>query len=132
TDERVVKVAERDPRTGDLVGGHQEFKISHYRLDAKSYDLPKNSIAFCAKSTPVKDITSRYLRTRTEQNSPVNGFHHIVLIEADYLDAHVNEQRDDFDNVPAEIPCEDMFMDEKLSYCSIYEVIDEVISKMVV
>lgn len=132
TSEQVVKVAERDPRTGDPVGGYQEFKISHYRIDAKSYDLPKNSIAFCAKSTPVQDITSRYLRTRTEQNSPVSGFHHIVLIESDYLDEHVNEQRDDFDNIPAEIPYEDMFLNEKLSYGSIYEAIDEVISKMVV
>lgn len=132
TSEQVAKVVERDPRTGDPTGGHQEFKVSHYRLDANLYGLPKNSIAFCAKSTPVKDITSRYLRTRTEQNNPVDGFHHIVLIESEYLDSHVNEQRDSFDGIPAEIPYEDMFLNEKLSYSSIYEAIDEVISKMVI
>ncbi|EEN5930991.1 hypothetical protein GIS89_22485, partial [Salmonella enterica] len=59
-------------------------------------------MALCAKSSPVKDITSRYLRSRSEQNNAVNGFHHIVMIESEYLDLHVNEQRDDFDNIPEE------------------------------
>ncbi len=131
TCEKVAKVAERDPRTGDPTGEYQEFKISHYRLDAKEYGLPKNSIAFCAKSTPIKDLTSRYLRTRTEQNNPVDGFHNIVLIESEYLDEHVNEQRDDLENIPSEIPYEDMYLSERLSYNSIHEVIDEIISKMV-
>lgn len=132
TSEQVAKVMERDPRTGDPTGGYQEFRVSHYRLDASSYGLPKNSIAFCAKSTPVKDITSRYLRTRTEQNNPVDGFHHIVLIESEYLDSHVNEQRDEFDGIPLEIPYEDMFLNESISYGSIYDAIDDVIAKMVV
>ncbi|RTB62359.1 hypothetical protein EJ654_10070 [Pseudomonas aeruginosa] len=132
TSEKVAKVMERAPRTGDPTGGYQEFRVSHYRLDASSYGLPKNSIAFCAKSTPVKDITSRYLRTRTEQNNPVDGFHHIILIESEYLDSHVNEQRDEFDGIPLEIPYEDMFLNESISYGSIYEAIDDVIAKMVI
>lgn len=132
TGEQVARVMECDPRTGDPTGEYQEFRVSHYQLDANLYGLPKNSIAFCAKSTPVKDITSRYLRTRMEQISPVDGFHHIVLIESEYLDSHVNEQRDDFDGIPAEIPYEDMLLNEKLSYESIYEAIDEVITKIVV
>lgn len=132
TSEQVVKVIEQDPRTGDPAGGYQEFKVSHYRLDASSYGLPKNSIAFCAKSTPVKDITSRYLRTRMEQNNPVDGFYNIVLIESEYLDSHVNEQRDGFDGIPLDIPYEDMFFNENISYGSIYEAMDDVIAKMVV
>jgi hypothetical protein len=79
----------------------------------------------------VKDITHRYLRTRSEQNNPVGGFHHIVLIESDYLDQHVNEQRDDFENIPAEIPSNDLFSSEKLSYAAIYDEIDPVIHDMV-
>ncbi|WP_221111195.1 type I restriction enzyme HsdR N-terminal domain-containing protein [Rhizobium binae] len=79
----------------------------------------------------MKDITGHYLRTRTEQNNPVGGFHHIVLIEADYLDARVNEQRDDFENIPDDIPSGDMFSSEKLSYADIHEAIDPVIDEMV-
>lgn len=127
----VVQVEERDPHSGDKLGTFQTFKLSHYQLDAAIYDLPKNAIAFCAKSSPVKNITARYLRTRTEQNNPVGGFHHIVLIESDFLNRHVNEQRDDFDNIPEDIPTGDMFSDAKLSYDSIHEVIDPIIDAMV-
>ncbi|MTV40503.1 hypothetical protein [Duganella radicis] len=131
TAERMVQVEERDPLTGNNLGTHQDFKLSHYRLEASSYSLPKNAIAFCAKSSPVKDITPRYLRTRSEQNNPVSGFHHIVLIESDYLDQQVNEQRDDFDNIPDEIPANDMYVSGKLSYSAIYDAIDQAIDEMV-
>jgi hypothetical protein len=132
TSEQMVDVEELDPVTGNGLSTQQRFKLSHYQLDAKQYDLQKNAVAFCAKSSPVKDITSRYLRTRREQNNPVGGFHHIVLIESDYLDQRVNEQRDDFDSIPAEIPSGDMLRSEKLSYASIFDAIDPVIGKMVV
>lgn len=131
TAERVVDVEERDPATGQTLGIYHKLKLSHYQLDAAHYDLPRNAIAFCAKSSPVKDITAQYLRTRTEQNNPVNGFHHIVLIEGDYLDNRVNEQRDDFENIPAEIPSGDLFSSEKISYADIYRAIDPVIEEMV-
>lgn len=127
----LVQVEERDPNSGDTLGTFQTFKLSHYQLDAAVYDLPKNAIAFCAKFSPVKDITAKYLRTRTEQHNPVGGFHHIVLIESDFLDGHVNEQRDDFDNIPEDIPTGDMFSDAKLSYVSIHEAIDPIIDAMV-
>ncbi|WP_196778576.1 hypothetical protein [Komagataeibacter melaceti] len=127
----VVQVEERDPRSGDPLGTFQSFKLSHYQLDAAIYDLPENAIAFCAKFSPVRNITPRYLRTRTEQNNPVGGFHHIVLIESDFLDRHVNEQRDNFDNIPENIPTGDLFSDAKLSYGSIHEVIDPIIYAMV-
>lgn len=131
TTAKVVQVEERDPHSGDRLGTFQTFKLSHYQLDAAIYDLPKNAIAFCAKSSPVKNITARYLRTRTEQNNPVGGFHHIVLIESDFLNGHVNEQRDDFDNIPEDITTGDIFSDAKLSYDSIYEVVDPIIDAMV-
>jgi len=131
TVERTAKVEECDPVTGTLLGTYKVFEISHYKLDVEKYGLPKNSIALCAKSSPVKDITSRYLRTRTEQNNPVGGFHHIVLIESSYLDERVNEQRDDFDNIPEEIEIGDMFQVEKISYGAIYEAIDPVIAELV-
>jgi hypothetical protein len=126
-----VKVDERDPRSGDPLGETQTFMLSHYRLDAQTYDLPRNAISFCARSSPVLDITKRYLRTATEQNRPVEGFHHIVLIEGDLLDRRVNEQRDGFDDIPEEIPVSDLFVDETVSYADIYERIDPIIEEMV-
>ena len=131
TTTKKVSVEEREPVTGNGLGTFQYFEVFHYRLDASQYDLPKNEVAFCAKSSPVKDITSSYFRTRSEQNSPTSGFYHFVFIESDFLDQHVNEQRDDFDGIPEEIPSGDLFSAEKISYSAIYEAIDPVIVEMV-
>lgn len=126
-----VVAEEFNPATGEQVASPQKFKISHYKLDAQRYGLPKNSIALCAKSSPVKDVTTRYLRSKTEQNNPVGAYHHIILIESDYLDRCVNEQRDDFDSIPAEFVPDDMFSPDGISYAAIYDAIDPVIQLMV-
>lgn len=131
TSVKTVTAEEYNPTTNERVAEPQEIKISHYKLDTKHYDLPKNSIALCAKSSPVKDITSRYLRSKTEQNNPVGNHHHIVLIESSYLDQRVNEQRDDFDCIPAEFIPDDMFSPDGISYAAIYDAIDPVIQEMV-
>jgi hypothetical protein len=131
SNEPKVQVEERDPQTGKPLGKYQEFRLSHYKLDATQYDLPKNAVSLCSKSSPVKDITARYLRTRTEQNNPVGGYHHLVLIESELLDRRVNEQRDGFDNIPEEIPSQDLFSDETVSYEAIYEKIDPIIDGLV-
>ncbi|MER8446311.1 type I restriction enzyme HsdR N-terminal domain-containing protein [Mesorhizobium sp. M1066] len=131
SNERAVEVEECDPRTGQALGRSQSFQLSHYKLDAAQYDLPRNAISLCAKSSPAKDITYRYLRTKTEQNRPVNGFHHIVLIEGALLDKRVNEQRDDFEGIPEALPTEDMFTNETVSYAALYEQIDPIIDEFV-
>lgn len=131
TAQKSAFVEQRDPRSGSLLGRRKEFRISHYRLDERSFDLPRNAISFCAKSSPVLDITRRYLRTLTEQNNPVGGYHHIVLIEGDLLDQRVNEQRDGFEGIPSEIPVGDLFVDETVSYEGMYDAIDPIIDAMV-
>ncbi len=124
-------VEERDPHSGAALGKHKEFRLSHYSLDAESFNLPRNAISFCAKSSPVLDITKRYLRTPAEQNRPVGGHHHIVLIEGDLLDQRVNEQRDGFDGIPKEIPVNELFADETVSYDAIYDAVDPIVEEMV-
>lgn len=131
TKEQIVAIEECDPFTGEGLNTHQYFKLSHYRLDAQQFSLPKNAVAFCAKSSPVKDATAQYFRTRAEQNNPAAGFFHFVLIESEYLDTHVNEQRDDFEGIPEEIPSGDLFSTEKISYAAIHDAIDPVIVQMV-
>lgn len=131
TDQKKALVEERDPRSGSPLGKYKEFTISHYKLDACNFDLPRNAISLCAKSSPVLDITRRYLRTQAEQSNPVSGFRHLVLIEGDFLDQQVNEQRDGFDGIPSDIPVGDLFVDETISYDSIYDVIDPIIDEMV-
>jgi hypothetical protein len=128
---KLVEVEERDPRSGSPLRKTKKFTLSHYKLDAKTYDLPRNAISFCARSSPVLDITKRYLRTAAEQNRSVEGFHHIVLVEGDVLDKRVNEQRDGFDDIPEEIPVGDLFTDETVSFAGIFDQIDPIIEEMV-
>ncbi|GLR47655.1 hypothetical protein [Sphingomonas astaxanthinifaciens] len=131
TEVKSVLVEERDPQAGSPLGSYANFTLSHYKLDASVFDLPRNAISFCAKSSPVQDITRRYLRTVSEQNRPLDGFHHIVLIESELLDRRVNEQRDGFEGIPNEIPTGDLFDEEKVSYAGIYDCIDPIIEAMV-
>lgn len=129
--ERVAEVAERDPRTGELLGSNQSFKLTYYRLDASEFDLPSNAIALCAKSSPAQDITSRYLRTGAEQNRPVSGHYHLVLIEGEMLDRRVNEQRDGFVGIPESIPTDELFIDEPVSFAGLFDEIDPIIHGLV-
>ncbi len=131
TEVRPAQVEERDPQSGSPLGKYASFTLSHYKLDSSVFDLPRNAISFCAKASPVQDITRRYLRTVTEQNRPLDGFHHIVLIEGELLDRRVNEQRDGFEGIPDELPTGDMFAEETVSYASIYDQIDPIIEEMV-
>ncbi len=126
-----VDVAEREPRTGDLLGRSQRFTLTHYKLEAREFDLRRNAIALCAKSSPAQDITARYLRTGAEMNNPTAGHYHLVLIEGQMLDRRVNEQRDGFAGIPEAIPTGDLFTDETVSFEALYEQIDPIIYGMV-
>jgi hypothetical protein len=61
----------------------------------------------------------------------LGGYHHIVLIEGDLFDRRVNEQRDGFDGITEEIPAQDLFSDETVSYEAIYEKTDPIIDELV-
>ncbi|WP_200910384.1 hypothetical protein [Sphingomonas sp. Leaf28] len=126
-----AEVEERDPRSGCPLGTKRNFTLSHYRLDSKTYDLSRNAISLCARSSPVQEITKRYLRTVAEQNRPLEGYHHIVLVEGDLFDKRVNEQRDGFDDIPDEIPVADLFAEETVSFADIFNEIDPIIEQMV-
>lgn len=130
-DSRAVKVLETDLRTGQVLDTSQELQLSHYVLNTSDYDIPKNSISLCAKSSPVKDVTNRYLRTKTLENKPILEAHHIVLIEGDVFDRGVNDQRDGFDRIPDEIKGGDLYNQEKISFEQIFEAIDDVIGEWV-
>lgn len=105
----------------------EKFQIHHYKLSVSQYKLRNNIVAFCAKSAIVKKITSRYLKNKTFESNPLDGFFHIILIEADFLDDHVNEQRDDF--AIAEKPST-AYEGDSICYRDIYDGIDPVVEQM--
>ena len=108
-----------------------DFSITHYKLPADRYDLPMNIIGLCAKAAIVKLITSRYLKTKTLQNNPIEGYFHIILVEADLLDDGVNEQRDGFDKIPESDGSADLFDGIQITFDDIYSVLDEKVQELI-
>lgn len=126
-----IEIDEREPQSGTELETKRSFSISHYKLQADQYPDISNSISLCAKSTPVQNITSKYLKTRSEQMSAIDDAFHIILIEGEYLDEMVNEQRDYFEGIPEEIPVSDLFVTGTISYFDIYDAIGPAIHSMV-
>lgn len=108
----------------------EKFFVTHYKLSENDFDLTSNLVSLCAKSAPVKNITKAYLKTGTIENNPIDEHFHIVLIESDFLDKNVNEERDGFDDIPESISDDDMFASTTLSFEKIYESLDPIVEKM--
>lgn len=114
---------------GSAAESSEEFTISHYKLKKAEFALNKNLVALCAKSSIVKSITGRYLRPTSAEYNDIHGFYHIVLIESDYLNRHVNISRDDFD-IPANSRQEELFAVDSISYEQIYSHLDDVVEEL--
>lgn len=125
-----ISVHEIDPGNGEKLETIQELTVTHYKLAKAQFDLGKNSIVLCAKSTSVKDITGKYLRTRTLENRPIDDLYHLVLVEGAVLDRTVSEERDCFDGLPEVSEVGDFFSTERVSLQSIYEALEEPISRL--
>lgn len=107
----------------------ETFSVSHYKLNKSSYKLKRNFVALCAKSSAVKVITNKFLKTKTLAHNDIGGFYHIILIESDYLNEHVNMQRDDFE-IPSDAQQSDFYLKNLLSFEQIYDAIDDLVHDM--
>jgi hypothetical protein len=107
----------------------ETFVLSHYKLSKTEFKLKRNFVALCAKSSAVKNITPRYLKTKTLENNDIAGFYHIILTESAFLDDTVNEQRDNFD-LPENSEQADLYLKNLLSFDQIYDKIDDIIHDM--
>ncbi|KLN60246.1 hypothetical protein WH96_13780 [Kiloniella spongiae] len=129
TEKVPVVVSYGEPFDG---GGEQRqmFTINHYKLEQNKFNIGKNTIALCAKNSIVKDITPEYLKTKTYENRAQDGYFHIILIDSEFLDETVNEQRDDFDISPKSDK-DTLFYAHAISYEEIVEGLSDSIAKMI-
>lgn len=104
--------------------------VTHYKLDEKEYNLPKNVVGLCAKSAIVKNIVKHYLATDTLQNNSIDGHYHIILVEGSILDEGVNEQRDDFDKIPKKNGPNDLFSGIQISFEDIHSALDDKVREL--
>jgi hypothetical protein len=109
---------------------HASLTVTHYKLDATKYPLPKNVVGLCAKSAIVEDITKRYLRSKSIENNAIQGCYHIILVEGELFDEGVNEQRDGFDKIPQENGNIDLFDGSPVSFEDIYDKLDDKVQEL--
>lgn len=108
-----------------------EFTVTHYKLDAKRYNLRQNTVGLCAKSAIAERITGRYLKTKHLANNAIDGYFHIILVEGALFDQGVNEQRDGFDKIPSDNSSRDLFDEPQVTFEDIYTVLDEKVLKLI-
>lgn len=123
----VVEYQQDDPK---LKVSSEEFFVTHYKLPESEFNLTSNIVSLCAKSAPVSNITKLYLKMGKIENNPIDEHFHIILIESDFFDRNVNEERDGFNNIPDAIKDDDMFGSTTISFEKIYEILDPIINKM--
>ena len=123
-----VKIFYKD-ENGNKIEKSELFSVSQYKLAKTEFNLPRNLVALCAKSSVVKPITKKYLKTKTLENNDLGGFYHVILVEGEYLDERVNELRDDFD-IPKNSQSRDLFLKNLISFENIYNSVDDIISDM--
>lgn len=108
-----------------------DLLVTHYKLPAGQYALPANIVGLCAKSAIAENITTRYLKTKTLVNNPIDGNFHIVLVEGSLFDQGVNEQRDGFDKIPDSDGSADLFEGIQVTFEDIYAALDEKVQQLI-
>jgi hypothetical protein len=130
TSTKTISVSYKD-ENGNATIRSETFTLSHYKLPKTQFRLKRNLVALCAKSSAVKNVTKKYLKPKSIENSDIGGYYHIVLIESKYLSEHVNEQRDDF-KIPEDAQQKEFFLSlgDCISFEEIYHSIDDAIYEM--
>ncbi|WP_105104036.1 hypothetical protein [Microbulbifer pacificus] len=84
------------------------LRVTRYSLPYSSFSDFGHEVALCANSALVKSVTKSYLKGGQDRRLPINEKYELLLVESDFLENKVNEQRDDF-NIPRECSANDDF-----------------------
>lgn len=77
-------------------GFENKLIVTRYSLPENKLGSFQHEVALCANSALVLPITKYYLRGNTERKRALDGKYELILVESEFLEAKVNEQRDGF------------------------------------
>lgn len=86
---------------GDIGEESRNLTVTRYSLSQVSSNETEHEVALCANSALVKSITKSYLKNIQDRRRLLNGKFELLIVESDFLEEKVNEQRDGF-NIPNE------------------------------
>lgn len=75
---------------------NSQLSITRYSFSEREFPAFQNEVALCANSAVVKGLTRHYLRS-ADRKRAINGNFELVLVESEFLEEKVNQQRDGFD-----------------------------------
>lgn len=109
-------------------------KVEH-KLEVTRYSLPvsklgsgHHEVALCANSAIVLPLIKHYLRNAQDRVKPIDGKFELILVESEFLEKKVNEQRDGF-NIPKECSNSETF-EEEISLEDIIESLEDYVFKI--
>lgn len=73
-----------------------ELIVTRYSLPENTFGSFQHEVALCANSALVLPVTKFYLRGNTERRRALDGRFELLLVESEFLEGKVNEQRDGF------------------------------------
>ncbi|MBC3908063.1 hypothetical protein [Undibacterium umbellatum] len=85
----------------ELLDRNITLNITRYSLPYQAYPGLKHEVALCANFALVQSLTKQFLKKTSDRNNPINGNFELILVEGEFLEGKVNEQRDGF-NIPME------------------------------
>lgn len=99
------------------------LKITRYSITPFENSNLQHEVALCANSAIVYSLTKKYLRTTLDRRKPIDGQIEWILVESEFLESKVNQQRDGF-NIPQECGSGEDLIDE-ISMQDIIETIED-------
>ncbi|KAA8733788.1 type I restriction enzyme HsdR N-terminal domain-containing protein [Acinetobacter qingfengensis] len=99
------------------------LKITRYSITSSESINLQHEIALCANSAIVYSLTKKFFRTPSDIKKPIDGQFELILVESEFLEGKVNQQRDGF-NIPKDCGNGEDLIDE-ISMQDIIESLEE-------
>ncbi len=98
---------------------NKQLRVTRYSLPESRLSDSQHEVALCANAALVYSLTKYFLKNPRDRSRPLDGAFNLLLVESDFLEDRVNEQRDGF-NIPKECTSTDDIDGE----ISLYDIVD--------
>lgn len=72
------------------------LEVTRYSLPSDLFVNFSHEVALCANSAIVTSIVKKFIRIQKDRQLPIDGKFELLLVESDFLESKVNDQRDGF------------------------------------
>lgn len=100
---------------------HSDILITRYSLPNHSFKNAQHEVALCANSAIVSSLIKEFIKNSQDRTKPLDEKYEIILVESDFLESKVNNQRDGFD-----IPFDSNSNEDFINNISMQDIIESI------